>query len=96
MYEDEAQQVEILGERQGQLPRQGIEEQDMGLRHRLNSIQDDIQVMHEMKSKQRNNFVEESEADDKSDRNFAEFQLNVLLSLRRKNLAILAEEIQKE
>ena len=68
----------------------------MGLRHRLNSIQDDIQVMHEMKSKQQNNFIEESEADDKSDRNFAEFQLNVLLSLRRKNLAILAEEIQKE
>ena len=68
----------------------------MGLRHRLNSIQDDIQVMHEMKSKQQNNFIEESEADDKSDGNFAEFQLNVLLSLRRKNLTILAEEIQKE
>ena len=36
------------------------------------------------------------EQDDLNDKNFVEFQLNVLLSLRRKNLAIMAEQVQKE
>lgn len=34
--------------------------------------------------------------DNLNDKNFVEFQLNVLLSLRRKNLAIMGEQVQKE
>ena len=33
---------------------------------------------------------------DQNDKDFVEFQLNVLLSLRRKNLAIMGEQVQKE
>ena len=33
---------------------------------------------------------------ERQDREFVEFQLNVLLSLRRKNLTILGEQVQKE
>ena len=33
---------------------------------------------------------------DQNDKDFVEFQLNVLLSLRRKNLAVMGEQVQKE
>ena len=38
----------------------------------------------------------EQQAAQNEDREFVEFQLNVLLSLRRKNLAAISEQVQKE
>ena len=60
--------------------------------------QDRLDLMEKIQFQNRLNDENEAamQQDNLNDKNFVEFQLNVLLSLRRKNLAIMGEQVQKE
>ena len=71
---------------------------EVSISGRLNHIQGEAQLRKEVikqKIEQQNRLVEQSEAEEASqkDKEVAVFQLNVLLSLRRRNLEIMGEQV---